>query len=125
MNKFQCVCFAGCFALTGTTVQAAEYVAADENPISQLCISAAVDSPLRFLDTMRGIRVSKGVVANKITCNGIDIIDFAKNAGNEGNYRHLSHYRRGHVEISDLAQMTYRPQQLKTVTGQVSEVARP
>jgi len=125
MNKFQIVSCAVCFALTATGAQAAEYVAADDNPISQLCVSAAVDSPLRFFDTMREIRVSKGVVANKVTCNGINITNFAEQAGNERNYRHLSNYRRGHVEISDLAQVTVAPQPLTMVSGRMSEVARP
>lgn len=125
MNKLQIVSCAVCFALTATGAQAVEYVAADDNPISQLCVSAAVDSPLRFFDNIREIRVAKGFVANKVTCNGINITSFAKQAGNERNYRHLSNYRRGHVEISDLAQVTVAPMQLTTVSGRVTEVARP
>jgi len=125
MNKLQFVSCALCFALTATATQAVEYVAADDYPISQLCVSAAVDSPLRFFDRMREIRVTKGMVANKITCNGINITNFAKLAGNERNYRHLSNYRRGHVEISDLVQVQSMPLELATVTGRISTVAKP
>lgn len=95
MNKFQVVSCAVCFVLAATGAQAVEYVAADDNPISQLCVSAAVDNPLRFFDNMREIRVSKGVVANKISCNGINITSFAKQAGNERNYLHLSNLNSG------------------------------
>jgi hypothetical protein len=125
MNKLQFISCAVCFALTATAAQAVEYVAADDHPISQLCVSAAVDTPLRFLEQMREIRVTAKVVANKVSCNGMNITSFAKQAGNERNYRHLSRYRRGHVEISDLAQVSFIPQQLTMISGQVSEVARP
>jgi len=125
MNKLQFVSCAVCFALTATATQAVEYVAADDNPISQLCVSAAIDKPLRFLEQMREIRVAAGVVANKVSCNGMNITSFAKQAGNERNYRHLSRYRRGHVEISDLAQVTFAPQQLTIISGQVSEMEVP
>lgn len=122
MNKLQFVSCAVCFFFTATAAQAVEYMAADDNPISQLCVSAAVDKPLRFLDQMREIRVATGVVANKVSCNGMNITSFAKQAGNERNYQHLSRYRRGHVEISDLAQVMLTPQQLTMISGQLSEV---
>ena len=122
MNKLQFISCAVCFALTATAAQAVEYVAADDNPISQLCVSAALDKPLRFLEQMRELRVATRVVANKVSCNGMNITSFAKQAGNDRNYQHLSRYRRGHVEISDLAQVMLTPQQLTMISGQLSEV---
>jgi hypothetical protein len=125
MNKLQFVSCAVCFAFTATAAQAVEYVAADDNPISQLCVSAALDKPLRFLEQMRELRVATRVVANKVSCNGMNITSFAKQAGNDRNYQHLSRYRRGHVEISDLAQVMLTPQQLTMISGQLSEVQVP
>lgn len=42
-------------------------------------------------------------VVNKITCNGIDIVSFAVNAGNYGIAEKLVKYRSGNVQINDLA----------------------
>lgn len=125
MKKFQTISCAVLVAIAATTVQAVEYVVADDNPVSKLCVSAATDSPLRFFDKTTELRLTKAFVANKISCNGINITSFAKQAGNERNYQRLNRYRRGHVEISDLAKLTKASLPLTEVRGLVFNVAKP
>ena len=124
MKKLQIVSCAVFFVVAAASAQANEYVAADDNPISQLCVSAAVDKPIRFFVNMRDTGVSKNYVANRVTCNGINITSFARDAGNDRNYQMLNKYRRGYVEINDLAQVTIPLQQITEVRGQLSEEAR-
>ncbi|OBP14822.1 hypothetical protein A5320_13990 [Rheinheimera sp. SA_1] len=127
MKKFQLVSCAVLLAITATATaaHAVEYVAADDNPASKLCVSAAMDRPIKFMVEMRDNGVSKRYAANKITCNGTNITSFAQQAGNEGNYKMLNRHRRGHVEISDLAQLPAANGQIMTVSSQVNEAARP
>jgi hypothetical protein len=130
MKKFQIVSCALLLALTATAAtaaQAVEYVAADDNPASQLCVSAAMDKPIRFLVAMRDTGVAKRYVANSVTCNGTNITSFAQQAGNQGNYNMLKGHRRGHVEISDLALLPAATDSVISVSGQVQavEFARP
>jgi hypothetical protein len=106
MKKLLMISFAACCILAASKTQAVEYVAADNNPVSKLCVSAATESPIRFFVQAADLRLSRTFVANNITCNGIHIASFAKQAGNEQNYRHIIFYRRGQVEISDIAQLT-------------------
>lgn len=111
------VVFAGCAFMT----QAAQYVAADNNPASKLCVSAAMDTPIRFLLQVRDSSTSFAYLANQVSCNGINITSFAQQAGNTDNYNRLSHYRRGHVAISDLAQRSPMPaDQILTVSGSLA-----
>ena len=124
MKKFQIVSCAVLLVLTATTAaHAVEYVAADDSPASKLCVSAAMDRPIKFLVEMRDTGVSKRYAANQITCNGTNITSFAQQAGNDGNYNMLNHHRRGHVEISDLAQVPAATEAVIQVSGQVLVVA--
>lgn len=123
MKKFQIASCALMLALSATAVQAVEYVAADDNPASQLCVSAAMDKPIRFLVAIRDTGASKRYVANSVSCNGTNITSFAQQAGNQGNYNMLKRHRRGHVEISDLAQVPAATDAVIQVSGQVLVVA--
>lgn len=123
MKKFQIASCALMLALSATAVQAVEYVAADDNPASQLCVSAAMDKPIRFLVAIRDTGASKRYVANSVSCNGTNITSFAQQAGNQGNYNMLKRHRRGHVEISDLAQVPAVTDAVIQVSGQVLVVA--
>jgi len=130
MKKFQVVSCAVLLALTASTataLQAVEYAAADDNPASLLCVSAAMDKPIRFLVTMRQIGVPKRYVANSVTCNGMNITSFAQQNENQRNYNMLKRHRRGHVAISDLAQLPPATDAAISVSGQlkVVEAARP
>lgn len=117
MKKFHLV-VAVVFAGSAFMTQAAQYVAADNNPASKLCVSAAMDKPIRFLVQVRDSGTSFGYLANQVSCNGINITSFAQQAGNTDNYNRLRHYRRGHVEINDLAQFSSMPaDQVLTVSG--------
>lgn len=106
MKKLLMISFTACCILAATAAQAVEYVAADNNPVSKLCVSAATESPIRFFVQASDLRLSRTFVANHITCNGEHIASFAKQAGNEQNYRHIIFYRRGQVEISDIAKLS-------------------
>lgn len=125
MKKFPIISCAILMVVAATTAQAAEYVVADDHPISKLCVSAATDSPLRFFDQAKELRLSKVLVANKISCNGLNITSFARQAGNERNYQRLNRYRRGHVEISDIAKLTEPSLPFTEVRGQLFDPAKP
>lgn len=72
----------------GTSVGFAEteYVAADNSPISKLCVSAAVDDKVRFNLNMNKSRLTDRYIRTNIACNGKSIAQFAREAGNFGNY---------------------------------------
>ncbi len=63
-----------------------EYVAADNSPISKLCVSAAVDDKVRFNLNMNKSRLTDRYIRTNIACNGKSIAQFARDAGNFGNY---------------------------------------
>jgi|GEM_PF-3133566 len=102
MRVFKAVLLGVCM-LGASAAQAAIYVPADDSPATRLCVSAAMDVPIRFVMNMRESNMTRPFIANRITCNGKNITAFAYETGNIKNYQRLSRYHRGFVEISDLA----------------------
>lgn len=98
-------------AFVGTTV-AAEYEAADNSPESQLCMAAATASKFKMhrqvADFTPTVLTSKNyrLVANKLYCNGMNVADFAKSAGNFEVANKLMSYRDNFVEIRDIADLS-------------------
>lgn len=125
MKKLQWVSGAILLVIATTTsvAHAAQYVAADNHPASKICVSAAVDKPIQLTIQLRDAFVSKTYAANQISCNGINLTTFAYQAGNQSNHKMLSRYRRGYVEINDLAQLPPADSQVIYISGQLAEAS--
>lgn len=88
---------------------ASEYSAADNSKESKLCVAAATNNKMQMhrkvADFTPTIMTSKNyrLVANNLYCNGVNISDFAKSAGNFVVADKLASYRENFVEIKDLA----------------------
>ena len=91
------------------TAMASEYTAADNSKESKLCVAAATNNKMqmhrKIADFTPTIMTSKNykLVANKLYCNGVNISEFAKLAGNFVVADKLASYRDNFVEIRDLA----------------------
>ena len=85
------------------------YSAGDNSYASKLCVVAATGNRIQVTDQIKALKPTTQIkrnyryVVNKITCNGIDIVSFAVNAGNYGIAEKLVKYRSGNVQINDLA----------------------
>ena len=93
-----------------TTAFATEYVAADDSIESKLCVSAATSSKIGMHNEMKNFRTTSFVssnyelVANKVSCNGMSIAEFALEAGNDVVAEKLLKFQHeGSVEIKDIA----------------------
>jgi hypothetical protein len=96
------------FSLVGVSV-ASEYSAADNTIESDMCLAAATASKMKmhrkvaaFTPTVLTSKNYK-LVANKLYCNGMNVTDFAKSAGNFAVAQKLETYRENYVQIQDLA----------------------
>ncbi len=93
------------------------YVASDNSIESKLCVAAATASKTRVNTIVKQVSSTKltrknyTLVANELSCNGINIADFAAQAGNIAVANKLKSYRTKNVEIRDIA---------STFTGSVS-----
>ena len=93
------------------------YVAQDNSIESKICVAAASGSKTRLNSAVDQISPTKmmhqkyALLANKLSCNGINVADFAAEAGNEEVASMLKSYRTKNVKIRDLA---------ATYTGNVS-----
>ena len=88
------------------------YSAADNSIESELCVTAATASKMKMNQTVRKFRPGATassigsnykLVANQLYCNGVDVAEFALQAGNEPVATKLQKYRNKNVEIRDLA----------------------
>ena len=92
-----------------SAANAAQYKAADNSLESELCVSAATSSKLKMHSDIKDFRSSAlasenyKLVANKLYCNGMNIAEFAEQAGNFDVAEKLAKYRKGNVEIRDIA----------------------
>ena len=98
------------------SANAATYEAADNSAESQLCVAAATYSKLRmtqavkrFVPNTSSSKISKNyrLVANNLYCNGLDVAEFAMQAGNEKVAKKLLKYRDSDVQIRDIAKVTH------------------
>ena len=87
---------------------AATYTAADDSMESQLCVAAATSSKLKMHQQVVSVRPSimaaknYKLIANKLYCNNINVVQFAINAGNEDVASKLNQYRAQYGEIRDI-----------------------
>jgi hypothetical protein len=85
------------------------YVSQDNSIESNMCVAAATASKLRMNSVVKEVLSTKNMhakyqlVANKISCNGINVADFAAQAGNIDIANKLKSYRTKNVEIRDIA----------------------
>jgi hypothetical protein len=89
------------------------YEATDNSIESSICVAAATGSNLRMNALIKNISSSKfmnrkyRLVANQLSCNGINVADFAALAGNTNVANKLKSYRGKNVTINDIA-TTYK-----------------
>jgi hypothetical protein len=88
------------------------YKAVDNSIESKLCVAAATASNMKMNHAVRDFRPggklssigpNYKLVANNLYCNGVDVAEFALQAGNESVANKLLKYRSKNVEIRDLA----------------------
>lgn len=92
-----------------SAANAAQYTAADNSIESKMCVTAATASKMKMHNEIKDFSSSKltsksyRLVANKLYCNGINVAEFARQAGNEEIAQKLAKYRKNNVQIRDLA----------------------
>ena len=85
------------------------YVAQDNSIESKICVVAATGSKARLNSAVDQISSTKmmhqkyTLLANKLSCNGMNVADFAAEAGNVKVASMLKSYRTKNVKIRDLA----------------------
>jgi len=91
------------------------YKAQDNSIETGICVAAASASIVgmnqavdRILPS-KFLRVKYEMVANKLKCNGINVIDFAAKAGNNKVATKLRSYRTKHIEVRDIAATSIAP----------------
>jgi hypothetical protein len=87
--------------LSMTTVvakEAPQFEAADKSKTSQLCVTLATGNKHQIKNAIKSIRPAHGLkqnyrfVANRVTCNGLYVHEFAANAGNDANVEFFAKY---------------------------------
>ncbi|MEG3766870.1 DUF3718 domain-containing protein [Alteromonas sp. 14N.309.X.WAT.G.H12] len=58
-----------------------QIVAADDSVTSEICVSAATGSKYKLKSAMEKARVDKEYVLEKLTCNGMSVIEFVEQHG--------------------------------------------
>lgn len=93
----------GLSVVTTSAFAGVKYVAADDSLETQLCVSAAMATPIQFYTAVRDSGYSLRSVSNGVTCNSANIGEFAQSAGNDRNARTLLrvYNGEGHVEVRD------------------------
>lgn len=98
------------------TANAATYEAADNSPESKLCVAAATQNKINMNQAVKNFMANSSLskmnknykfIANNLYCNGTDVAEFAKNAGNEAVAKKLLKYRSEDIQIRDIAKMNH------------------
>lgn len=93
------------------TANAANYVAADNSIESEICVLAATASKAKMNDAVKKIKPglslatmanSYRLVANQLYCNGVDVAEFAMQAGNDSVAHKFQRYQSENVQIQIL-----------------------
>lgn len=75
-----------------------------ENALVNVCKASITNSTMKFNDTMKEYRLKGKTVADKLVCNGENVIDFAEKYGSYKVADRLMKQRSENVEIIDVAQ---------------------
>lgn len=98
------------------SANAATYKAADDSAESKMCVAAATYSKVsmnqavkRFVPNSSLSKIGKNykLIANNLYCNGVDVAEFAMQAGNDAVAKKLLKYRSEDVQIRDLAKVSH------------------
>ncbi|CAM3989201.1 DUF3718 domain-containing protein [Pseudoalteromonas byunsanensis] len=104
MNKLATLCSTALLStVLVTTVQAKQFVAADDSLATDLCMAIASNHTLSLRKTMDEHHVSVRVMQNKLTCNGLSTTKFTSKheLSNTAKLLHLD--LTTHTEIHDLS----------------------
>jgi hypothetical protein len=108
-TKLLLVALALTTANLATAGNSESYVTQDESIESKICVAAATASKLHMNRVVKQIAPTKSMhskyemVANELSCNGMNIADFAAQAGNIKMANKLKSYRTKNVKIRDIA----------------------
>ena len=80
-----------------------KFVAANDQPGTQLCVSAVKNNLLGYKNMARHYRMSQKIIANNLTCNGMGIATFAASYQADRTAAYINKYRKGQVSITDIA----------------------
>ena len=92
------------------------YEAADNSFESKLCVTAATSSKVKMNRLVRHymprattaqMGATYKLIANELYCNGVDVAEFAQQAGNDAIAIKLQKYRTKNVQIRDIAKARY------------------
>ncbi|MGJ8631313.1 MAG: DUF3718 domain-containing protein [Glaciecola sp.] len=87
-----------------------QFTAADDSFASELCVVAATGSKQQMRLKIQEFRPatiklrSYKLIANKLHCNGENVVNFALMNANDAVASHLDRFRTGNVEIRDISQ---------------------
>ncbi|WP_304182103.1 DUF3718 domain-containing protein [Pseudoalteromonas prydzensis] len=95
----------GTAALTTTNTEAAQFVAADNSPGTQLCMAVVSNKPLQLYATMKDLRINKNTTADKLHCNNMNIAKFAGTYGFDKTAKYLGIETTIDTSIQDLAKL--------------------
>ncbi|MFT6788150.1 MAG: hypothetical protein ACJAVX_001501 [Pseudoalteromonas rhizosphaerae] len=92
-------------ALTATNTEAAQFVAADNSPSTQICMAVSSNRPSQLYATMRDLRISKTTTTDKLRCNDMSIAKFAGTYGFNKTAKYLNLETTTGTSIQDLAKL--------------------
>lgn len=95
----------GAATLVSTTTQAAEFIAADNTPGTQVCMAVVANRPITLSTTMSDLRMSKKTAVNKLRCNDMQLAQFAGKYGFNKSAKFLNLDSSTKTSIQDLAKV--------------------
>lgn len=100
-------------SLTSANIAAAgtnkAYVAQNDSIETKICVAAATGSKMHMnrvvnqLSSSKLINTKYELVANELSCNGVNVAEFAAQAGNYDVSKKLMSYRTKNVKVRDIA----------------------
>jgi hypothetical protein len=87
-----------------TTAQAAKVTAVDNSIATNLCVTAAAGNRVAMYNSIKSSGYSSKFVANKIECNGVNLLSFVElNGKNSTEMLKMLDRTKTNVSITDLA----------------------
>ncbi|MBW4965553.1 MULTISPECIES: DUF3718 domain-containing protein [unclassified Pseudoalteromonas] len=93
-------------AALAAPVSAAQFVAADSTPGTQICMAVASNKAYVLRKAQQSLNVKKSIISNKLTCNNLPMGDFVAryNLDKSANYLNIESNTR--TSIKDLANVS-------------------
>ncbi|WP_249314942.1 DUF3718 domain-containing protein [Pseudoalteromonas sp. S1727] len=95
----------GTAALTATNAEAAQFVAADNTPGTQICMAVASNKPIKLYLAMKEFRMNKSKTASKLQCNNMSMAEFTGTYGFDRTASRLGIDATTGTSIQDLAKL--------------------